>query len=68
MTTPEAEPLTVGYLFDGYFDTTQGVPNYVDTLGDYMREQGHEIRHIVGGSQQVEPHISVIGRTLLRPI
>lgn len=63
MASPEGSQLKIGYVFDGQFDDSQGVPAYIETLGDYMESQGHEVHYIVGNSQQTADNVHAIGRT-----
>jgi phosphatidylinositol alpha-mannosyltransferase len=55
--------MRVGYLFDGYLRTSEGVPAYIDSLAGYMGGQGHEVAYLVGGSDRTGPSIIELGRT-----
>jgi phosphatidylinositol alpha-mannosyltransferase len=41
-------PLTIGFVLDDSLDTTDGVQQYVLTLGKWLSEQGHSVHYLVG--------------------
>jgi phosphatidylinositol alpha-mannosyltransferase len=42
--------LRVGFLFDDSLDSSDGVAQYVKTLGSWLSAQGHDVSYIVGQS------------------
>jgi phosphatidyl-myo-inositol alpha-mannosyltransferase len=42
------ESLSVGFLFDDTLDSSDGVAQYVKTLGAWLASQGHQISYLVG--------------------
>ena len=47
MGTP-AKPLKIGLVLDDGLDSPDGVQQYILTIGNWLREQGHEVRYLVG--------------------
>lgn len=46
---PKAKsPLKIGFVFDDSLDSSDGVAQYVKTLGSWFSGQGHEVRYLVG--------------------
>ncbi|HXY18310.1 MAG TPA: glycosyltransferase family 4 protein, partial [Candidatus Nitrosopolaris sp.] len=43
-----AEKLSVGFLFDDTLDSSDGVAQYVKTLGAWLSSQGHQVCYLVG--------------------
>lgn len=43
--------MKVGLVFDASLDKTDGVAQYVLTLGDWLQRQGHEVHYVVGESK-----------------
>ncbi len=55
----------VGFVLDDSLDKTDGVQQYVLTLGQWMRHQGHEIHYLVGHTERDDmPHIHSLSRNL----
>ncbi len=42
------ESLKIGFVLDDSLDKTDGVQQYVLTLGEYLRAQGHNVHYLVG--------------------
>jgi phosphatidyl-myo-inositol alpha-mannosyltransferase len=42
------ESLKIGFVLDDSLDKPDGVQQYVLTLGEYLRAQGHEVHYLVG--------------------
>ncbi|HVX58128.1 MAG TPA: glycosyltransferase family 4 protein [Candidatus Saccharimonadales bacterium] len=51
---PSAKRLKVGLVFDDTLDSSDGVAQYVKTIGRYLSGQGHEVRYLVGESRTTE--------------
>ncbi len=43
-----SEHLKIGFVFDDTLDSSDGVAQYVKTLGKWLSDQGHEVRYLVG--------------------
>jgi phosphatidylinositol alpha-mannosyltransferase len=43
-----AKTLKIGFVFDDSLDSSDGVSQYVKTLGKWLSSQGHEVRYLVG--------------------
>lgn len=43
-----SRPLKVGFVFDDSLDSSDGVAQYVKTLGQWLTGQGHEVNYLVG--------------------
>ena len=44
--------LKVGLVLDDGLDAPDGVQQYILALGDWLREQGHEVRYLVGHTER----------------
>jgi phosphatidyl-myo-inositol alpha-mannosyltransferase len=59
------EPLKIGFVLDDSLDKTDGVQQYVLTLGEYLRGQGHEVHYLVGKTTRTDlPHIHSLSRNM----
>jgi phosphatidylinositol alpha-mannosyltransferase len=47
---PRPSKLTIGFVFDDSLDKPDGVQQYVLTLGDWMKKQGHSVHYLVGAT------------------
>jgi phosphatidylinositol alpha-mannosyltransferase len=47
---PHPSKLTIGFVFDDSLDKPDGVQQYVLTLGDWMKKQGHSVHYLVGAT------------------
>jgi phosphatidyl-myo-inositol alpha-mannosyltransferase len=57
--------MKIGFVLDDSLDKTDGVQQYVLTLGQWMRHQGHEIHYLVGHTERKDiPHIHSLSRNL----
>lgn len=55
----------IGFVLDDSLDKTDGVQQYVLTLGQWMRHQGHEIHYLVGHTERTDiPHIHSLSRNV----
>src|SRR3972149_1396007 len=43
--------LSIGFLYDDTLDSTDGVAQYVKTLGAWLSGQGHKVCYLVGQTQ-----------------
>lgn len=46
--------LSVGFLFDDTLDSSDGVAQYVKTLGAWLNQQGHKVSYLVGETKTNE--------------
>jgi phosphatidylinositol alpha-mannosyltransferase len=44
----KSQPLNIGLVFDDSLDSSDGVSQYVKTLGGWLSRQGHNVRYLVG--------------------
>ncbi len=59
------KPLKVGFVLDDSLDTPDGVQQYILTLGNWLKSQGHEVHYIVGQTKRTDmPGIHSIGRNV----
>jgi phosphatidylinositol alpha-mannosyltransferase len=57
--------MKIGFVLDDSLDKTDGVQQYVLTLGQWMRHQGHEIHYLVGHTLRKDiPHIHSLSRNI----
>lgn len=55
----------IGFVLDDSLDKTDGVQQYVLTLGQWMRHQGHEVHYLVGHTERTDiPHIHSLSRNI----
>ncbi len=47
-------PLKIGFVFDDSLDSSDGVAQYVKTLGGWLSGRGHEVRYLVGETKAGE--------------
>jgi len=47
---PKITPLKIGFVLDDTLDTTDGIQQYILTLGSWFVQQGHEVHYLVGES------------------
>jgi phosphatidylinositol alpha-mannosyltransferase len=45
---PAGQRLSIGIVFDDTLDSSDGVSQYVKTLGAWLKNQGHEVSYLVG--------------------
>src|SRR5579884_633977 len=63
MTAPSK--LKVGLVLDTSLDTTEGVPQYVIHIGEWLRRQGHEVHYLVGETKRQDlPNIHSLSRNI----
>jgi phosphatidylinositol alpha-mannosyltransferase len=53
---PKNPSLKVGLVFDDTLDSTDGVAQYVKTLGAWLSDQGHQVHYLVGETRLSEWH------------
>lgn len=57
--------LKIGLVLDDSLDTTDGVQQYVLTLGDWLSRQGHEVHYLVGQTKRQDiPHLHSMSRNI----
>lgn len=57
--------MKIGFVLDDSLDKTDGVQQYVLTLGQWMRHQGHEVHYLVGHTERTDiPHIHSLSRNI----
>jgi len=49
---PNTASLKIGLVLDTSLDTSEGVPQYVLTIGEWLRSQGHNVHYLVGQSSR----------------
>ena len=49
MKSPKGD-LSIGFLYDDTLDSSDGVAQYVKTLGSWLSGQGHKVVYLVGGT------------------
>jgi phosphatidylinositol alpha-mannosyltransferase len=59
------KPLKVGFVLDDSLDTPDGVQQYILTLGNWLKTQGHDVHYIVGQTKRTDMDgIHSIGRNV----
>lgn len=54
--------LKIGFVLDDTLDSTDGVQQYVLTLGDWLTKHGHEVHYLVGQTKRNDrPNIHSLG-------
>lgn len=48
------KPLKVGFVLDDSLDTPDGVQQYILTLGNWLKSQGHDVHYIVGRTKRTD--------------
>ncbi|HEX4774898.1 MAG TPA: glycosyltransferase family 4 protein [Candidatus Saccharimonadales bacterium] len=57
--------LKIGLVLDTSLDTTEGVPQYVIHIGEWLRSQGHEVHYLVGETKRRDlPNIHSLSRNI----
>jgi phosphatidylinositol alpha-mannosyltransferase len=60
-----APPLTIGLIVDDTLDKPDGVQQYVQILGRWLTQQGHEVHYIVGDSKRTDfPNVHSMSRNV----
>ncbi|CAN5399437.1 phosphatidyl-myo-inositol alpha-mannosyltransferase [soil metagenome] len=62
-----AEKLQIAHVFDSNFDNPNGVSSYISTLAEGCREQGHDVKIIVGNSESSDPDVISVSKTVPVP-
>lgn len=58
-------PLKIAFVLDDSLDKTDGVQQYVTTLGRYYQHLGHEVHYLVGQTERTDlTHIHSLSRNL----
>jgi phosphatidylinositol alpha-mannosyltransferase len=63
--TQEQRPLRIGYVVEGVYDEAGGISSYVDVLGDYFTNRGHEVSIIAAESSVDDPRVRSLGRAAM---
>lgn len=57
--------MKIGLVFDDSLDKTDGVAQYVLTLGRWLAQQGHEVHYLVGETKRSDlPHLHSLSRNI----
>ena len=60
-----ASKLRIGLILDTSLDPTDGVPQYVVHVGEWLRDQGHEVHYLVGETRRRDlPNIHSLSRNI----
>lgn len=60
-----AKPLKIGLVLDETLDKPDGVQQYVQTVGRWLSDQGHEVHYLVGDTTRTDlPHVHSLARLL----
>lgn len=55
--------LKIGFVLDDTLDSTDGVQQYILTLGGWLHSQGHEVHYLVGETTRTDlPHVHSLSR------
>ncbi|HSX18104.1 MAG TPA: glycosyltransferase family 4 protein [Candidatus Saccharimonadales bacterium] len=54
MTKKDRKGLSIGFLYDDTLDSSDGVAQYVKTLGAWLSAQGHSVSYLVGETKMPE--------------
>lgn len=59
------DKLKIGLVIDTSLDTTEGVPQYVVTIGEWLRGQGHDVHYLAGETKRTDlPNIHSLARNV----
>lgn len=59
------ESYKIAFVFDDSLDNTDGVQQYILTLGRWFAQKGHEVHYIVGETKRVDlPNIHSLGKNI----
>jgi phosphatidylinositol alpha-mannosyltransferase len=65
MVSSMTKALTIGFVLDDSLDSTDGVQQYVLTLGVWLTEQGHTVHYLVGETKRTDvPNIHSLSRNV----
>jgi phosphatidyl-myo-inositol alpha-mannosyltransferase len=57
--------MKIGFVLDDSLDKTDGVQQYILTLGHLYESEGHSVHYLVGASRRTDiPHIHSLGKNL----
>jgi phosphatidylinositol alpha-mannosyltransferase len=57
--------MKIAFVLDDSLDKTDGVQQYILTLGAWYRSQGHQVHYLVGESQRSDiPHVHSLSRNI----
>lgn len=60
-----AEKLKIGFVLDTSLDPTDGVQQYVVSLGEWLRNQGHDVHYLVGQTDKRQlPNIHSLAKNI----
>jgi phosphatidyl-myo-inositol alpha-mannosyltransferase len=61
----EEASVKIGFVLDDSLDKSDGVQQYVLTIGKWLRQQGHSVHYLVGQSYRVDvPHVHSLSRNV----
>ncbi len=49
---PKATRLKIGFVLDDSLDSTDGVQQYMLTMGRWLQKKGHEVHYLVGHTRR----------------
>jgi phosphatidylinositol alpha-mannosyltransferase len=62
---PKTSALKIGFVFDDSLDKPDGVQQYILSIGDWLRAQGHEVHYLVGTTTRSDlPNIHSLSRNV----
>ena len=57
--------LKIGFVFDDSLDKPDGVQQYIISIGDWLRAQGHEVHYLVGTTTRTDmPNVHSLSRNI----
>lgn len=68
MSEPNSE-LSIAYVYGGLYNPDSGVSNYVETVGNYFTQEGHNTNFLVARSDvEGDPRVRGLGRVVMMPL
>lgn len=59
------KPLSIGFVLDTSLDPPDGVQQYILSLGDWLRVQGHEVHYLVGETKRSDiPNLHCLSKNI----
>src|SRR3546814_13865026 len=60
-----SKPLKIGLVCDTSLDAADGMQQYVITLGEWLRDRGHDVHYLTSATKRTDlPHLHVLSRHL----
>ena len=57
--------MKIGFVLDDTLDSTDGVQQYVLTLGKWLKDQGHDVHYLVGATKRRDiPGVHSLSRNM----